>query len=527
MHITPQIVDNYRVLRLDVLARIRAYDLSDTSYQALFDSLASLEKLMHSAARQVGEVLTGQIEVQFAKAANVMTDHLTIADLLTLAHKRHQRLSNDIWSSLRKRGAQIKRVSACIVLSDSRRDPVVATKSDRKFVLKVAPKIHELTLAFTTMDILPHEIIVYPGEVLPEMMRQVPYVLIDIPRLDKQIAICDEMGQICFVSQTIKPLDYWTSSSKLALKNDPDIKPVEYDRGGFWLSIVHEALLGEKADISQLSRSVISRAKAKPALTEETIIRWITFFHEKKGRYPTTRDPDVWDKNKKGEWIRVGETWMSINQALQFGGRGLGHLKGTGLGLFAERHGLGIRPQSEARHLSEEKIKKWIMLFKEKTGRYPYLSDKEIWDKDSKGSWIVVPNETWWGIEKALQQGIRGLAHLKGSSLAKFREQHGLGLSFQSKARHLTGERIIEIFRLFHEHAQETTGKGRYFSKLEKILWDKDEKGDWIILAGETGASLEGALRYGVRGLTAFKGLTLSQFRLRHGIGAEMRGARP
>jgi len=54
-------------------------------------------------------------------------------------------------------------------------------------------------------------------------------VLVDIPRIDKQIAICDQYAQTIFISQDIHHHNFWAGLQKNQLKQYPGIIDVPFD----------------------------------------------------------------------------------------------------------------------------------------------------------------------------------------------------------------------------------------------------------------------------------------------------------
>jgi len=86
----------------------------------------------------------------------------------------------------------------------------------------------------------------------------------------------------------------------------------------------------------------------KPALTleeiaEQKLLKWVIFFHQHEedttgtGRYPTTYDEIVWEKDNNDQWIEVpGESWSALSMAIRRGGRNFTHLKGGSLRKFME-----------------------------------------------------------------------------------------------------------------------------------------------------------------------------------------------
>jgi hypothetical protein len=483
------------------LEAAKTYDLSEASYREFWHRLDVLE---HS--------LDGDTETR-AKILDQLVD---------IAAKREAMLTEDLWGSLAKGGAQIQPVAGCIVLSDPMENAITKGNSENEFRSEFAPKTKELISALLTMGVYADDLFIYRGDVHHGMIRQIPYTLIDIPRLSKQIAICDEIGQICFVSQTIRPFSFWTVSSKEMLKADSDIQDIRYDRQRNWLNAIRNLLLGEDINIVSANRFPKTRlaiACPKPLLTEETVKRWIILFHEKEGKWPSPVSEVVWDKDRRGQWIELREErWSGINTAFRIGARGLRNFVGSSLARFREQNNLGVSQLSKVRTLTPDILKRWIILFHEKEGKWPSEISEVVWDKDSQDNWVAVEKESWRAINAALHDGLRGLGGFAGSSLAQFREENNFGLSLNSTTKILTPDKLMDWIRLFHEK------EGKWPTQYDKIIWEKNDGEQWIIVQEENWIAINSALRRGLRGLAKFKGSSLALFRKNNELGGDMRG---
>ncbi|MDX2028963.1 MAG: hypothetical protein SFW62_10090 [Alphaproteobacteria bacterium] len=227
---------------------------------------------------------------------------------------------------------------------------------------------------------------------------------------------------------------------------------------------------------------------ARP-LTEKQIVQWIQLFHEMEGKWPSARDKIIWDKNSAGVWHQIPGTWSSIDQALVTGRGGL--LGGSSLNQIKSEYGL-------CDLLSEEIVERRIKLFREKEDRLPGITDKVVWDKNTKGQWIQVPG-SWASISLDLRRGFRGLPG--GSSLSKFMRDRGF-------RPNLNEALIWRWMELFHKKEK------RWPKPADNVIWDKNEKGKWITVEGNWNA-LNVALHNGVRTLPG--GSSLAKLKEKYG----------
>jgi superfamily II DNA or RNA helicase len=200
-----------------------------------------------------------------------------------------------------------------------------------------------------------------------------------------------------------------------------------------------------------------------PMLTIEQILEWADAHHERTAQWPKQNSGSVADA--------PGETWMSINGALQQGRRGLPG--GSSLAqLLDEKR--GVRNPKALADLTEEQILAWSDAHHELTGEWPNRETGPV-----EGA----PGETWTGIKVALSQGRRGLPG--GSSLAQLLQEKR-GVRNPGALPDLTEDQIL----LWAEAHRNRTGK----------IPNKDS-GYVDEVPDEKWANLDAALRTGSRGL--------------------------
>jgi hypothetical protein len=194
-----------------------------------------------------------------------------------------------------------------------------------------------------------------------------------------------------------------------------------------WSAIICAIPLGLRG-LTALKGSTFREFKQQygRVLTKEQLVKWIRLFHVKEGKWPSTKEIVVWDRDGEDRWLVVpDETWDALNATLRRGQRGLGAFKGQTLSRFRRHQGLD-------RHLSLEQLLRWMRLHREKEGKWPTQHDTAVWDRDAQNRWIIVKAETWSGLDQAVSGGFRGLEALKGSTLPKLRRLHGLHDDFMA-----------------------------------------------------------------------------------------------
>ncbi|MDX2027780.1 MAG: hypothetical protein SFW62_04010 [Alphaproteobacteria bacterium] len=284
-------------------------------------------------------------------------------------------------------------------------------------------KTEALLTRLEAMGVQAQDLTVHKGMTPANMTRTISYLLIDIPQIPGQVAICDQLGQITFVSRTIEPPEFWMHATKQQLHAHSDIIRIRYDGEGRWLDAVQQALSTDgfieklkhrRTGALHAATTRKPRPKKGP-LSKDQIRKWLVLFHEKEGHYPSAKDKIVWQKNGDGEWTEVaGESWKLIDVALYQGYRGFPG-KGS-LGRLKEEWGF-------SNDLPPEMLAQWMRDFHEKEGRYPTTADPTVWRKNDEDLWVAMPRETWSAIDGTLRKGCRGWSG--GSSLAIFKQERG------------------------------------------------------------------------------------------------------
>lgn len=203
---------------------------------------------------------------------------------------------------------------------------------------------------------------------------------------------------------------------------------------------------------------------SRPPLSVAQILAWADAHRAQTGSYPNLNSGEV-----RGA---AGEKWRLIDTCLRQGLRGLPGGGSVARLLARER---GVRNIRALPDLAVEKILAWADAHHAAHGGWP---------SSASGPVEAAPGETWSAVHAALSNGARGLPG--GSSLAGLLAEH------RGRRNHMGLPPLSRetILRWADDHHR-LTG-----------CWPHKESGPVLGVEGETWASVDGALRKGLRGLS-------------------------
>ena len=246
--------------------------------------------------------------------------------------------------------------------------------------------------------------------------------------------------------------------------------------GETWASL-DSALKGGRrglAGCSSLAKLLVSQRGVRktsylPALTEGQILAWADAFHQITGNWPTIDSGLIHEAQ--------GETWADVDNALR---RGFRSLPGeSSLPQLLAQH-RNARNHGKLPALTDGQILAWADVYFQRTGKWPSRYSGPIHG---------AADETWSGVDSALNSGGRGLSG--GYSLTRLLAKHR-GVRNSKDLPTLTVEHVLTWADAHHAR----TGK-----------WPRSSSGAIHDAPGETWNGIQQALFMGSRGLPA--GLTL------------------
>lgn len=207
-----------------------------------------------------------------------------------------------------------------------------------------------------------------------------------------------------------------------------------------------------------------------PPLSEPQILAWADSHQARTGSWPAADSGIISDSG--------GEKWLSVDNALRMGLRGLPGRSSLAQLLAQQR---GVRNRKRLAPLTEEAILAWADAWHTRTGQWPH---------GRSGPIPEAPGETWTAVNMALRQGLRGLA---GASSLALLLADKRGVRNIWSLPNLSYGQILEWADAHHQR----TGQ-----------WPHCQSGAIAEASGETWSAVNQALERGRRGLAG--GLSLA-----------------
>ncbi len=295
------------------------------------------------------------------------------------------------------------------------------------------------------------DLVVDVGRVRESQMRQWPYVIVTIPRLNAQVAVSNQRGQAVFVAQPAIDVMDWAIFSK----QQAGVPGTAFSHVkrivclGAWQSKMLDWVIGAaQAAGAKVSLPGFVRAHRSGAytLSEGIIVEMAKMYRERhpERQWPSQNSGDV-DQDiieaVTGDADWQAESWANINTAAVQNLRGL--KSAVSLPKLLKRHGWGY-------DLSEEMIVKMANLWRLRAAdrQWPSLTSGEIphdivVEVTGDALW---QKETWQKIDSACKRSGRGMT--RKVSLAQLLRDHGCHYD-------LTEEVVLKMARLWREQHPE------------------------------------------------------------------------
>ena len=209
-------------------------------------------------------------------------------------------------------------------------------------------------------------------------MRTKSYALIEIPRLSKELLLCNQVGEATFVSEKMRGRDLYLRTTKEQLVELPGIHKVVFDDQDQWQGEIDAYLfpagqaVGGKLDVSLIEQ-------LRPRLALE---------------YP----PDVWVKWKARERTAIrplGMSWRRVGIIF-------------GLPDFNPKHQLDYLELAAKVHGEDNEVVKPALqkarddaALLARLGRDPVLWATEVSKQISLEKWMKMTQDEWWEVHIA------------------------------------------------------------------------------------------------------------------------------
>jgi len=324
------------------LEAVQGYNGSEAADERLFEPLLAIDAF---TLGKNGSVRSDALERRFSKqawpenpsACKCMNDFLSAA---WDSYERKLEEAQDyraVLPLLAQGGAVIKHSDKTFVPTGEGSIKEATSDNPQPVEWKAQPRLAMLIKHLKEEKIYTDDLIVYTCTPDPGMVRRSPYIVVQIPRIDKEIAVCDEVGEITMVSNKILGEDIWANLNKRQLEARPEITAVRFSNEENWWNNIHSALLGEREPGKKVD--IVQYAARKPPLDMDLIKASILEHREMREGWPT-RSGEV----LHGPYANK-ETWGGIDTALNLGRRGLpgGSTLAAVKAQVSEEHGLDYK----------------------------------------------------------------------------------------------------------------------------------------------------------------------------------------
>ncbi len=249
----------------DAYATAQRYDGTEDSFKDFF---ADLERAADAAQRIPG--VTGSSLEREAQAAQMLEGELKGVDIQSLLAVAGEQAQQRVRSAFDFDGTEtspkeplfIKRVGGIILPPGDAPDRTGSGETVWE-PTRFEPRVQEIRQLLEDEGIFADDYVITIGEVSKDMMRKASYVIIEIPRLQRTILVCDQVGEATFILRGHFSPETLTTKTKEQLQTEfPDSvrKLVRFDAAQ-WAAEIKLLLLSEDLWKKTESSEVINSHK--------------------------------------------------------------------------------------------------------------------------------------------------------------------------------------------------------------------------------------------------------------------------
>lgn len=502
----------------DSFQAVKSLDGSEVSEEKVYQPLSLFDAFVRS---KTNDTPTTDDEQKFVQAAfpthpegmpETVDGFLdAIYDFYTAFKKASN--SKDIWNTLQNSGAIVKDTDQVFVKTDQGQLQEAKTDNSNSYKVRTEPRLamlisHLRNDGVNGQPIYMDDLVITKGKTDPDMMREHPYNIVQIPRLNMEIAVCDQIGETTFVKRGTVGPEFWDHMSKDQLKARDDVLNVDKHNEDHWWKQISDFLSGN-AQQTDKKVNVQSWSNKKPNLDMDLIDQSLLAHRLATGNWLTGHEKG--EDGKRGNYVLEHGPYADlkiseINNALRRGSRSLTEKSSFPRRnkIISDTYQLDYKNRLDQNDLDMDLIDQTIFAHFEATG--DWLTGHEKGENGKQGSYVLEHGPykglmTVGSLNTALRvDNARGLPG--ESSFAKRKavisEIHDLDYSNHLDRDSLDMDMVDETLLA---HFQAT---GRFL--LETDPDEQGKKGKYVLEHGPyanqfTAKSLDNTLRKGFRGL--------------------------
>lgn len=248
----------------NALALAENYRGSEPEFEGVMTTLVDLERwLAENFSSQDDQRLSAANETMVNQLLNGTNSPGTIDDIMALAGERFAQIMEGGGGTrsvqeliaelnihrIRLRGT-ILRPANIPVRIGQRQPEEENAPAGRPFVKLQQPKFQQLIAFLNRHSIFTDDILVCDGDLEANQMRETSYYIVEIPRINKEILICNQAGEATFVINGIIRRETILACTKDELQNRfaGRITKIDYDVPHVWEAKLTEALYHQQED---------------------------------------------------------------------------------------------------------------------------------------------------------------------------------------------------------------------------------------------------------------------------------------
>ncbi len=375
------------------------FDGSESSEERFYGDLALFDNFVRAHNNGESSAKLEQDVTNMAFPDHPMDMPETVDGFLDIVLGFYDNLKNvdqsvDISEILEKSGAVVRHSDKVFVQTDG--GSLRKAESDNNnYEFKTQPRLVMLLEHLRNNGVYMDDLSVIFGKPDPKMIRKLPYNIVQIPKHDAEIAVCDQVGEKTFVKKGAIGEMLWSYLKKSELNAREDITPVKFNNEDSWKAGISAVLFSDDSPSPKkvnVNRWVGKATKLDIKLIKDSLLEHRLATGEWLKNYAKEGD----DGTKGSYILRHGViadgklSATSLNGCLLLCNRGI--VKKTSIAQLNEEvsdeHGFDYKNKARLSHLDINDIKSSLLVHYYATEEALSSSKKED-ENGIKGSYIL------------------------------------------------------------------------------------------------------------------------------------------
>lgn len=335
--VTDVIVAKYRDRLLTAWDEVKTYDGTSRSMGRVITSFAKAEDIATSAN---GGKVSVAFETLLTEKADIRDDGVVlsggVADVMMTGVARYydalaEQSTQDIIRFIADSGGKVH-TSDSVYIPTNEKEIVHGSQTSFKQG-RTEQRLAWLIEGLQSMDIYPEDIEIHQGAVESTMMRREPYMIVTLAKPGKQILVCNQVGETCFTSDTIRPPEFYAGKTKDELGQTSGMLKLQVYSRKLWIRNI-------SAFLTDAVENETSQDKDKK-ITLDRLVEICKEFYDKNGKAPSEKSGIAIEEERK--------TFKAIHQAISVNSATVSeelHIY-KGLPDFCHQNNIGVLQENE------------------------------------------------------------------------------------------------------------------------------------------------------------------------------------